>query len=387
MVVWDTNLRAERFVCLRKHAAAVTHMAVTANLVLSLAADRTLHAHDISDDSETGQGKLVFRRRLPASLEPLWVELSRALPLALVGSTGCVRVLDMQATRPSCEPTPHPPLPSTCACAAPAPFSRAAPDAPPASQGELIAKLSAPPRCTLDLGRPGPCAFVSAALASLVCVVATAGPDTTAEGAPDTETTAEAEAEAVGRALATEASSDGAPALARFDLDATLLACYPHVTGLLSDPPTAQQLRHLLAFSHAQRLDAAALAQGPFLAQGTPLLRVTGNPTSRRGSQGASRRSAGRRLSRSSAPAGDAPSADPSDSIGARSAPTEANLARRSSAASGVGSAASVSTLTSSVDRCPAPMNALSAVERERRGRFTREARLRQRWQDLKAGS
>ena len=228
---------------------------------------------------------------------------------------------------------------------------------------------------------------VSAALASLVCVVATAGPDTTAEGAPDTETTAEAEAEAVGRALATEASSDGAPALARFDLDATLLACYPHVTGLLSDPPTAQQLRHLLAFSHAQRLDAAALAQGPFLAQGTPLLRVTGNPTSRRGSQGASRRSAGRRLSRSSAPAGDAPSADPSDSIGARSAPTEANLARRSSAASGVGSAASVSTLTSSVDRCPAPMNALSAVERERRGRFTREARLRQRWQDLKAGS
>jgi hypothetical protein len=32
-------------------------------------------------------------------------------------------------------------------------------------------------------------------------------------------------------------------------------------------------------------------------------------------------------------------------------------------------------------------MNALSAVERERRGRFTREARLRQRWQDLKAGS
>ena len=99
-------------------------------------------------------------------------------------------------------------------------------------QGELIAKLSAPPRCTLDLGRPGPCAFVSAALASLVCVVATEGPDTTAEGAPDTETTAEAEAEAVGRALATEASSDGAPALARFDLDATLLACYPHVTGL-----------------------------------------------------------------------------------------------------------------------------------------------------------
>ena len=83
-------------------------MAVTANLVLSLAADRTLHAHDISDDSETGQGKLVFRRRLPASLEPLWVELSRALPLALVGSTGCVRVLDMQATRPSCEPHPPP---------------------------------------------------------------------------------------------------------------------------------------------------------------------------------------------------------------------------------------------------------------------------------------
>ena len=56
VVVWDTNVRAERFVCLRKHAAAVTHMAVTANLVLSLAADRTLHAHDISDDSETGQG-------------------------------------------------------------------------------------------------------------------------------------------------------------------------------------------------------------------------------------------------------------------------------------------------------------------------------------------
>ena len=252
-----------------------------------------------------------------------------------------------------------------------------------------LPRVSSSPSSQRHRGAPStwvaPGRVLSSALRSpLSCA---AGPDTTAEGAPDTETTAEAEAEAVGRALATEASSDGAPALARFDLDATLLACYPHVTGLLSDPPTAQQLRHLLAFSHAQRLDAAALAQGPFLAQGTPLLRVTGNPTSRRGSQGASRRSAGRRLSRSSAPAGDAPSADPSDSIGARSAPTEANLARRSSAASGVGSAASVSTLTSSVDRCPAPMNALSAVERERRGRFTREARLRQRWQDLKAGS
>ena len=89
-------------------------MAVTANLVLSLAADRTLHAHDISDDSETGQGKLVFRRRLPASLEPLWVELSRALPRAAVGRRRrsrrcCVanRSRPASATRASAPPVSH----------------------------------------------------------------------------------------------------------------------------------------------------------------------------------------------------------------------------------------------------------------------------------------
>ena len=68
VVVWDTGLRSERLV-LQKHAAPVTHVVLQPGagkkMLLSLAEDCTLHCYDISADAETGQGKLVFRRRLP----------------------------------------------------------------------------------------------------------------------------------------------------------------------------------------------------------------------------------------------------------------------------------------------------------------------------------
>ena len=59
---------------LQKHAAPVSHVAMQPGagkrMLLSLAEDGTLHCYDLSSDAETGQGKLVFRRRLPPTYLP-----------------------------------------------------------------------------------------------------------------------------------------------------------------------------------------------------------------------------------------------------------------------------------------------------------------------------
>ena len=63
VIVWDTNLQCERQI-LQQHGAAVEKVALLGgSLLASYAADHTLHGYDVSADPETGQGKLVFRRR------------------------------------------------------------------------------------------------------------------------------------------------------------------------------------------------------------------------------------------------------------------------------------------------------------------------------------
>jgi hypothetical protein len=55
VVAWDTSLRMAKY-SLQRHAAAVTHLAFfKGSLLLSLAADGSLHCYDLSKDAETGQ--------------------------------------------------------------------------------------------------------------------------------------------------------------------------------------------------------------------------------------------------------------------------------------------------------------------------------------------
>ena len=78
VVLWDTNVRSERYV-LQRHGAAVEKIALMgATILASYAADHTLHGYDVSPDAETGLGKLVFRRRLDESVK---VRSHSSLPL------------------------------------------------------------------------------------------------------------------------------------------------------------------------------------------------------------------------------------------------------------------------------------------------------------------
>lgn len=55
VVAWDTSLRTAKY-SLQRHAAAVTHLAFFKGaMLLSLAADGSLHCYDLSKDAETGR--------------------------------------------------------------------------------------------------------------------------------------------------------------------------------------------------------------------------------------------------------------------------------------------------------------------------------------------
>ena len=95
VVLWDTNVRSERYV-MQRHGAAVTEIALMgAYFLASYAADHTLHGYDVSADPETGQGKLVFRRRLDESVNVRWMRVTAPLPVVLVGCDDAVRVIDI----------------------------------------------------------------------------------------------------------------------------------------------------------------------------------------------------------------------------------------------------------------------------------------------------
>ena len=265
VVLWDTSLRAERLV-LQKHAAAVTHVAMLPDkpLLLSLAADHTLHCYDVSPDAETGQGKLVFRRRLPPDVAPSWLRVSSVMPLALLGDAAdaSVRVFD--------------------------------------TNGDLIAYLRADDGAALALAAPGACAHADTPRAQLVCVAATAAPTDADADAPTGDDAAAAAATEEAAAPADDAAAAAAAAssvsLVTFAAPDVVLGAYPQLAGALAAAgaeATPAQLRQLLGrYTHAQRTDAALLASDPMLSGG-------GSLGGRKGSIGGSRRGGGAGAGRS----------------------------------------------------------------------------------------
>ena len=221
VVLWDTNVRSDRYV-LQRHGAAVTQLALHgAQLCISYAADFTLHGYDVSADPETGQGKLTFRRRLEHGMEALWLAIGAQLPLVLLGSPDAIRIFDMQGDLLTLF-NPH-------AAAARAGLSGGA---------------------ALLTARPGPCALLlSSQHYSVSCL---AMPAT----APSLTMGAEAKA----------------PQLACLSLSAALLATYPHLPGLVGGEVPVPLLATLLkSYTHAQRQDAQLMAAAPLLVQGGTL--------------------------------------------------------------------------------------------------------------------
>jgi len=216
-------------------------------MLLSLAEDSTLHCYDISADAETGQGKLVFRRRLPADLTPTSLRFAASVPLILLADTACVRTFDCN--------------------------------------GDLIATLQPDAGYNLRLASRGACAYSDAARVSLLCVQ-TARQGARAKWGRASSSVldgldaaaAAAEAAAAGVALASPLASPTSPPpssttrLARYSCPLTLLAIYPAMADQLGPEPSNSQLRQTLArFTHAQRLDEASFAADPTLPQGGTL--------------------------------------------------------------------------------------------------------------------
>ena len=228
VVLWDTNVRSDRYV-LQRHGAAVTQLALHgAQLCVSYAADFTLHGYDVSAEPETGQGKLTFRRRLEQGMAATWLAISAQLPLVLLGSPDAIRIFDMQGDLLALF-NPH-------AAAAKAGLSGGA---------------------ALLTARPGPCALLlSSQHYSVGCLAMPATAPSIATGEPEAEPGAEA----------------GAPQLACLSLSAALLATYPHLPGLVGGEVPMPLLATLLkSYTHAQRQDAQLMAAAPLLVQGGTL--------------------------------------------------------------------------------------------------------------------
>jgi hypothetical protein len=232
VVLWDTNVRSDRYV-LQRHGAAVTQLALHgAQLCISYAADFTLHGYDVSADPETGQGKLTFRRRLEHGMHATWLAIGAQLPLVLLGSPDAIRIFDMQGDLLALF-NPH-------AAAAKAGLSGGA---------------------ALLTARPGPCALLlSSQHYSVSCLAMPATAPSLATGEPGAEPGAEAEA----------------PQLACLSLSAALLATYPHLPGLVGGEhvavePAAQRLEHLVK---GARNDAPARARGCIAAEERRRLRA-----------------------------------------------------------------------------------------------------------------
>ena len=228
VVLWDTNVRSDRYV-LQRHGAAVTQLALHgAQLCISYAADFTLHGYDVSADPETGQGKLTFRRRLEHGMQATWLAIGAQLPLVLLGSPDAIRIFDMQGDLLALF-NPH-------AAAAKAGLSGGA---------------------ALLTARPGPCTLLlSSQHYSVSCLAMPATAPSLATGEPGAEPGAEAEA----------------PQLACLSLSAALLATYPHLPGLVGGEVPVPLLATLLkSYTHAQRQDAQLMAAAPLLVQGGTL--------------------------------------------------------------------------------------------------------------------
>ena len=260
VVVFDTNVRSERYV-LQRHAAAVTKLTLLgASLLASYAADGTLHGYDISSDPETGLGKLVFRRRLDPACPCHWLFVSSALPLLVAGCSDAVRLFD--------------------------------------TAGELLALLAPAPPHALDLD--GPCTYLRTSASYSVSAVAAPpaaeadadgegegdGPPSKGEAARPTGT-GEAEGEAEGE----EAEAEGAR-LVSFSLSGALLGTYPHLASQLGAEPSAPMLKQLLGgYAHAQRADAEFMSSAQLLAQGGTLKANSKSMGSSMGSRGSRRNS------------------------------------------------------------------------------------------------
>ena len=264
VVLWDTNVRSERYV-LQRHSAAVTHIALLgATRLYSIAADHTLHGYDITNEPETGLGKLVCRRRLDESVQVHWVSVCAPLTLILLGCNDGVRVLDS-----------HGDLFARLTAATPAPPMPAA-DSPLPDTARV-----------LHLKTPGPNAYFPTARQLTLVAISTAAP-TEAPAAVDGEEAAPAEAPAE-EGVEADGGVDGVTdsPYARLECHSLIeafLSTYPHITPLLGGEPTVKILSALLTgYKHEQRLDAQLMAQVPLFAPPT----LKGNLTSQGG--GASR--------------------------------------------------------------------------------------------------
>jgi len=226
LIVWDTNVRADKYV-LQQHKAPISSLALyKASLLVSLAEDCTLHCYDLSPEPETGQGKLVFRRSLPLGIHFSWVAWASRYPLVFLASPGVIRVLD--------------------------------------ANGDILSLLQPSPGLTLHLGSPDVCGPTS-----LDHLLAVSSADATATG----DATAEAEPAAEPDALCS------------LSLDQLLNTLYPHISELFGSEPTAAAYREaLVRFSHAQRLDRELMGSLSFLAGPKGMSRRGQGSTTSRGS-------------------------------------------------------------------------------------------------------
>ena len=286
VVLWDTNVRSERYV-LQRHGAAVTKIALMgASLLASYAADHTLHGYDVSPEPETGLGKLVFRRRLDENVHVRWLAVTSPLPLVLIGCDDSVRLLDIHGDMlAKLAPSPPPQLQALPE------HGFAFPGAPSDAAGmrELL------------LDTPGPCANLWAARQyAILCLskpipTATAtGDEAAAEGGAEEGAPAEegalAEGEGGGEGGGEGSGEGGGVRLECFSLVEAITATYPHIAPLLGAEPTVQILRSLLReYKHDQRLDTTLMASVPLLAQAAGLKGGAATPSGKSGRKGGSR--------------------------------------------------------------------------------------------------
>ena len=310
VVLWDTNVRSDRYV-LQRHAAPVEHVALLGTqLLASYASDATLHAYDVSNDPETGMGKLVFRRRLDVkSVRASWLAISSPLPLVLLGCADVRRTPRALAplpaaclavhTRPLPTPVAHarcPRMPSPLARPVCIRVRRSRPLVCPQAvrlydfNGDLLSRLAPPPDRTLLAARPGPCGLAHAAQQlNLACLSAAAAPAVATGSPADADADAPASAPAEEATVAPDAAGPPSSAFLGYSTAAVLMATYPHLAGLVGGDASVPLLVTLLrSYTHIQRTDANLMARAPLLERGGTLS-VAGSK--RGGTAGSSTRS------------------------------------------------------------------------------------------------